>query len=79
MSTTAENTGFPEEVWLGIKRGEWPVEAFPNEDMARRWASHGGSGNSNERLRYVVGPVQVPRDLPARRARIVPESTLWED
>ena len=79
MSYTAETSGFPEQVWLGMKRGEWPVEAFPSEDMAQRWASQGGSGHSNERIRYVVGPVSVPRDLPARRARTVPASTQWED
>lgn len=76
---TAESTGFPGQVWLGIKRGEWPVEAFPDEDMAQRWASQGGNGMTNERVRYVVGPINVDPTLPARRAVKVPETTAWEE
>lgn len=76
---TAEGAGFPEQVWLGIKRGEWPVEAFNDEEMAKRWSAQGGNGMTSERIRYVVGPIDVDPDLPARRAVKVPETTAWEE
>ncbi len=79
MTATAESAGFPTEVWLGIKRGEWPVEAFPDEDIARRWAAQGGNGTTAERIRYVVGPIPVDAGLPARRAVRIPETTAWKE
>lgn len=78
MATTAEDTGFPTEVWLGMKRGEWPIRAFITEQMAQRWAMEGGNGTGSERVRYVVGPVPVDPSMPARRAVRIPETVEWE-
>lgn len=80
VTRTAESTGFPEEVWLDIRRGEWPW-VFPTEDTARRWASEGDPEffTTDGRARYVVGPIAIPRDLPARCAKVVPQTSAWAD
>lgn len=75
MSMTAERVGFPEEVWLGMMSGEWPVRAFPKEYMARSWAA-GSSTHSG--VRYVIGPISVDPALAAYRAVTIPATTVWE-
>lgn len=75
VGRTAGLVGFPDRVWLGIKRGQWPVEAFISEDQAARWAKE----RDDDRSRYVVGPVPVDPQLPALVAFVVPETvTLTE-
>lgn len=33
----AQPAEWPEEIWIGITRGKWPIQAFINSDQAARW------------------------------------------
>ena len=65
---------FPEQIWLGMVRGEWPVHAFADQAQAVSWARH--TELNNRVTCYIVGPVDVPQDAEVRRIRIVPESVV---
>lgn len=66
---------FPDQVWLGMIRGQWPVMAFTDEQMAARWAA--GETNAN-RIAFVIGPVPIPPDLTPRAAKMVPAKFTLE-
>jgi len=64
---------FPEQVWLGMVRGEWPVHAFADQAQAVSWAKHTEARNQTC---YIVGPVDVPQDAEVRRIQVIPESVV---
>jgi hypothetical protein len=62
----------PEIVWLGVKIGEWPIQAFGSEDQAVRWVSASEKDGVQRDRR--IWSVAVPADTVAYTAEIVPAS-----
>jgi hypothetical protein len=60
----------PEQVWLGMEKGRWPVQCFPDKEMALRWAAK----ETQEIPRVIFGPVDIPLEVPMYKAEIVPAS-----
>lgn len=66
----------PEEVWLGIEIGKWPIQAFPSEQMAARWAADGEPDTpvkSGDRRRIFM--VKIPTATEIFEVEKVPATT----
>lgn len=66
----------PEEVWLGVEVGRWPIQAFSMQDMATRWAAEGKQDTpiqAGDRRR--IFRVSIPADVEAFEAEHVPATT----
>jgi hypothetical protein len=66
----------PEEIWLGIEVGKWPVQAFPSQDMAARWAAEGKQDTPiqvGDRRR--IFRVSIPADTETFEAEKIPATT----
>lgn len=61
----------PEQVWLGIKVGEWPLTAFTSQESAERWASVAGIGERERR----IWAVDIPVDTQTFKVEQIPAST----
>ena len=61
----------PEVVWMGINRGEWPIQVFTSEEQARGWAADRHHGD-RERLYWSVA---VPADTVVYSAEKIPATT----
>lgn len=56
----------PEDAWMGVVIGEWPLYAFTSKDQAARWAC--------ESDRRRVWPVTIPADVPVSKGVVVPST-----
>lgn len=66
----------PEQVWLGVEVGRWPIRAFGTRDEAARWAAQGKQDTpiaSGDRRR--IFPVAIPADTQAFESESIPSST----
>lgn len=60
-------------IYLGFTRGQWPIAAFSADGThAAYWAAQDPSN------RVVIGPIQIPDDVPVLRGRSIPASTILE-
>lgn len=75
MAITAKRADFPQQVWLGIVNGQWPLKAWHIEAQAQAWAAE-----ANEtQPRYVLGPIDLDLDVEVRKAHFVPSMAIWTD
>lgn len=72
MAITAKQATFPQQVWLGIIKGQWPLKAWHVESQAQAWAAENPS-------RYVLGPIDLDLDVEVRKAHFVPSMAIWTD
>lgn len=66
----------PEEVWVGVEIGKWPLQAFATQAMAARWATAGKPDTPmqvGDRRR--IFRVTVPADVETFEAETVPATT----
>ena len=66
----------PEEVWLGVEIGCWPIQAFPSQEMAARWSAEGKPDTPmqvGDRRR--IFRVTVPADVEVFESEKVPATT----
>lgn len=66
----------PEEVWLGIEVGCWPIHSFPDQGAAERWAAKGEPDTpikAGDRRR--IFRVAVPADTETFEVETVPAAT----
>jgi hypothetical protein len=69
--------GLPDFVWLGIQVGEWPIQCFPSESMARSWAAEHPDAIGANRARR-IWRVDIPADVEVYRVAPVPATTQME-
>lgn len=53
-------------VWLGFTKGQWPIQAFGDEDSAAYWATQDPENKA------VIGPVLIPLSTPTYRGVTIP-------
>lgn len=70
---TAKSVGAPEQVWIGVTVGIWPVQAFINEEQAMKWSAE----SDLDAMRYIIGPIRIAGSTVVRRAEVVPETYGW--
>lgn len=56
----------PEEAWLGVEIGKWPIQAFPTQETAARWAV-------GDRRR--IFRVTIPANTETFEVEVVPATT----
>jgi len=74
---SARRFGLPDFVWLGIEVGEWPIQCFPSESMARNWAAEQPDAIGAKRARR-IWRVDIPADAEVYRVAPVPATTQME-
>lgn len=74
---TKRRFSIPDFVWLGIEVGEWPIQCFPSESMARNWASAQPDAIGAKRARR-IWRVDIPADVEVFRVEPVPATTRME-
>ena len=66
----------PEEVWMGVIIGQWPVRTFSCQDQAERWAAEGPW--NPDRLAHEqrrIWRVEIPADTETFEVEKVPATT----
>lgn len=74
MAITAKRADFPQQVWLGMVSGQWPLKAWHIEGQAVAWAAE---GNENQ-PRYVLGPIDLDLSVEVRKAHVKPAAAQWD-
>jgi hypothetical protein len=74
MAITAKQADFPERVWFGKIKGQWPLYSFNSEGKAQNWASEALNGQD----RYVLD-IELDLSVEVKQAVYRPAKAEWID